>query len=51
MSIGIKCPNCKATDVDKISTASKVGSAVLWGVFSMGKLTRTYQCNACGYRW
>lgn len=51
MSAGIKCPNCKATNVQRISAASKVGSAVLWGIFSVGKLTKTYQCKACGYRW
>jgi predicted RNA-binding Zn-ribbon protein involved in translation (DUF1610 family) len=51
MSTGMKCPNCKATDVEKISTASKVGSAVPWGVFSLGKLTETYQCKSCGYKW
>jgi predicted RNA-binding Zn-ribbon protein involved in translation (DUF1610 family) len=51
MSPAIRCPNCSATDVTKISAASKVGSAVMFGVFAMGKLTKTYQCKACGYRW
>ena len=51
MSTDIKCPNCKSTNVQKISGASKVGSAVMWGVFAMGKLTKTFQCNACGYKW
>jgi hypothetical protein len=37
--------------VSKISAASKVGSAVMFGLFAMGKLTKTYQCKACGYRW
>ena len=47
----IRCPNCKSTNVGKISAASKVGSAALFGVFSVGKLTKTYQCKSCGYRW
>jgi hypothetical protein len=51
MNTAIKCPNCKSRDVIKISAASKVGSVVLFGVFSMGKLTKTYQCKACGFRW
>lgn len=38
-------------DVKKISGASKVGSAIMFGVFSMGKFTKTYECNKCGYRW
>lgn len=47
----IKCPNCNSTNTKKISGASKVGSAVMFGVFAMGKLTKTYQCNKCGYKW
>lgn len=47
----IKCPNCGSLDTKKISGASKVGSAVLFGIFSVGKLTKTYECNQCGYRW
>ena len=47
----ILCPNCKSPNIKKISGASKVGSAAMWGVFSMGKLTKTYQCKKCGYRW
>ena len=51
MSSSIKCPTCKSDNVQKISGASKVGSAVAFGIFSVGKLTKTYQCNKCGYRW
>jgi len=47
----VKCSNCGSIDTKKISGASKVGSVVLFGIFSMGKLTKTYQCNKCGYRW
>ena len=47
----IKCPNCGSLDTKKISGASKVGSAVMFGIFSMGKITKTYECNQCGYRW
>lgn len=48
----ISCPNCKSTSgPQKISGASKVGSAAVFGVFSMGKITKTYQCKSCGYRW
>ena len=51
MSTGIKCPNCKSTHVHKISSASKVGSALMFGVFAAGKLTKTYQCDSCKFRW
>lgn len=47
----ITCPNCKSPNVKKISGASKVGSAALFGVFAMGKITKTYECNNCQYRW
>ncbi|HAZ36491.1 MAG TPA: hypothetical protein DCY71_01395 [Clostridiaceae bacterium] len=46
-----RCPTCGSTDVEKISTASKVGKGFLFGVFSMGTLTKTYKCNKCGYKW
>jgi len=51
MTAGIRCPNCRATDVGKISAVSKIGSAALLGIFSVGKLTKTYQCKSCGYKW
>lgn len=51
MQTGIICPNCRSKDTFKISAASKVGSAVAFGLFSIGKLNKTYQCNKCGYRW
>ena len=47
----VKCSNCGSIDTRKISGANKVGSVVLFGIFSVGKLTKTYQCNKCGYRW
>ncbi len=37
----ITCPNCKSGNVKKISMGSKVGAAVLIGVFAMGRLTKT----------
>jgi len=51
ISTAIKCPTCKSTNVHKISAGSKIGSALLIGVFSVGKLTKTYQCDDCNYRW
>lgn len=47
----IKCPNCGSINTKKISGTNKVGSAVLFGIFSVGKLTKTYQCDKCNYRW
>ncbi|MBZ9616803.1 ribosomal protein L7/L12 [Clostridium estertheticum] len=47
----IKCPNCKSVNCNKISGASKAVSAGIWGIFSVGKLTKTWECKSCGYRW
>lgn len=49
--IVIKCSNCGSINTKKISGVNKVGSVALFGIFSVGKLTKTYQCNKCGYRW
>jgi DNA-directed RNA polymerase subunit RPC12/RpoP len=43
----VKCTYCNSTDVKKITTASKVGSAALFGIFSVGKLTKEWHCNKC----
>ncbi|WML37465.1 hypothetical protein [Clostridium sp. OS1-26] len=47
----IKCPNCKSPNVKKISGLSKAGSVALFGIFALGKVSKTYECNSCGYRW
>ncbi len=47
----IQCPTCKSTNVKKISTASKAGSVLMWGVLAAGKVSKTYQCNKCGSKW
>ena len=47
----IKCPNCKSDNCNKISGISKATSAGLWGMFSIGKLVKTWECKSCGYKW
>lgn len=51
LSTGISCPNCRSKEVNKISGASKVGSALMFGVLAMGKLSKTYECKDCKYKW
>lgn len=51
ISRGPKCPTCGSTQVEKISLKSKIGSAALVGVFALGKISKTFKCNDCGYRW
>ena len=45
------CPICKSTNIRKISTTNKVGSAVAFGVFSVGHLSKTFKCNNCGMKF
>lgn len=47
----IKCPTCQSTNTKKISGASKAGSALVWGVLAVGKISQTFECKSCGYRW
>lgn len=44
---GISCPFCQSTNVKKISGTSKVASAVAFGVFALGKVSKTWHCNNC----
>jgi len=46
-----KCPTCGSINVQKISKSNKVGSALLFGVFSIGHLSKTFKCSGCGYKW
>jgi len=47
----IKCPTCGSKNVEKISKASKAKSALLFGVFAAGKMSKTFKCNNCDYTW
>lgn len=51
-SVGVpKCPTCSSIDVEKISFKSKVGAGLLVGVFALGRISKTFKCNSCGYKW
>ena len=45
------CPACGSTNVEKISTASKVGAGIAFGVFSLGHISKTFKCKNCGYKF
>lgn len=46
-----KCPTCGSANVHKISGVSKAASGALFGVFSLGYISKTFQCDNCGYQW
>ena len=46
-----KCPTCKSPDIKGITMASKIGSVAVWGILSMGKVSKQWHCNKCGSEW
>jgi len=47
----LHCPTCGSTNVEKISGINKVGSAALFGVFSLGHISKTFKCKNCGMKF
>ena len=43
----VRCPYCNSYKVEKISTASKIGSIALFGIFAAGKVSKQWHCNNC----
>lgn len=43
----IECPYCHSKDTKKISEMSKIGNAILFGIFSLNKVTKQWHCNNC----
>lgn len=42
-----RCPVCQSTNIRKISGISKAGSVALFGIFSVGKVSKQWHCNNC----
>ena len=45
-----KCPTCGSPKIHKISTASKIASVALVGIFSR-KVRKQWHCDNCGSEW
>lgn len=45
-----KCPICGSTDLSKVSSISKAGSVLMFGLLSQ-KVKKTWHCNNCKYEW
>lgn len=45
-----KCPTCGSTKLSKVSTMSKAGSVIMWGLFSQ-KVKKTWHCDNCKYEF
>ena len=46
-----KCPTCGSAKVIRIPGLSKATWVALQGVYSIGKISKTFQCMNCGYKW
>lgn len=46
-----RCPTCGSEKIHKISTANKVVRAGLLGIFSLGQISKTFECDNCHYKW
>lgn len=45
-----KCPTCGSSNIKKISTASKIAGATMFGLFSRTAKSQ-FKCGNCGYTW
>lgn len=45
-----KCPTCGSTDIQKISTTSKIAGAAMFGFFSKTAKSQ-FKCKNCGNKW
>ena len=46
-----KCPICSSTKIHKISMTNKAASAIAFGVFAAGHVSKTYKCDICGCKF
>lgn len=42
-----KCPVCSSVKIHKISMTNKAASAMVFGIFAAGHVSKTYQCDIC----
>lgn len=46
-----KCPVCNSTKIHKISMTNKAASALAFGIFAAGHVSKTYKCDICGSKF
>lgn len=46
-----QCPICSSTKIHKISLTNKAASAIAFGVFAAGHVSKTYKCDVCGSKF
>lgn len=45
---GVTCPNCKATNVRKITITNKAIHTSIFGIWSIGRNEKQWHCDHCG---
>lgn len=46
-----RCPICQSSQIHKISATNKVASAITFGIFASGHVSKTYKCDNCGAKF
>lgn len=46
-----RCPICHSSQIHKISATNKVASALTFGVFAAGHVSKTFKCDTCGAKF
>lgn len=46
-----KCPICNSTKIHKISLTNKAASAITFGIFAAGHVSKTFKCDTCGAKF
>lgn len=46
-----KCPICGSPKIHKIPLTNKAGSVALFGIFSVGHVSKTFKCDNCGAKF
>lgn len=46
-----KCPICSSTKIHKISLTNKAASALTFGIFAAGHVSKTWKCDICGAKF
>ena len=45
ISPSVPCPYCKSMNTQINTTANKIGDILIYGIFSVGKITKNWHCN------
>ena len=46
-----RCPTCSSTNIEKISGANKAASVAVFGILSLGHISKTFKCKNCGMKF